>query len=336
MNLKNTRRYQIFISSTYKDLVEEREAVIKAILQNYHFPIGMEMFHADDQKQWVQIEHTIEMSDFYVLILGTCCGTLLNDSDISYTEKEYDFAKSCGIPVLSFIVDPNALTKHFEENGKQRKAYKKFKEKVEKLPRMVWSNKTDLALNVITTLHAKIAENTHKGWVQYSSVGFFPENRISDHMAGEYNVVYYSAIDGGLKKVNSFLKISPNNEAKFLNNVKELESDNFEYSYKGICESVDSILYVHLKNDASHERVTLSLINPVGLLDRYIGILSGLTSNNIPACVKIACFKDTVFHKVNFDKLQKILTKTNSLYEKHAFIIEEEAKLLFYSDNLLD
>lgn len=44
------RRYQIFISSTYKDLIEERNSVIKAILENYHFPIGMEMFHADDKE----------------------------------------------------------------------------------------------------------------------------------------------------------------------------------------------------------------------------------------------------------------------------------------------
>ena len=156
-------------------------------------------------------------------------------------------------------------------------------------------------------------------------------------MIGEYNIVYYNAInDDSFKIINSYLQIKSNGEAIFFNNVKEKTLNDFEYSYKGVCESVDSILYVHLKNDVSHERVTLSLINPVGTLDRYIGILSGLSSSNIPACVKIACFKNSVFSKVSFDKLQQILTKTNSFYAMHAFTIEEESKLLFYSNNLLD
>ena len=42
------KRYQIFISSTYEDLIEERRKVIQAVLKLYHFPIGTEMFHADN------------------------------------------------------------------------------------------------------------------------------------------------------------------------------------------------------------------------------------------------------------------------------------------------
>ncbi|MCG9056140.1 DUF4062 domain-containing protein [Laribacter hongkongensis] len=39
--MKSTK-YQVFLSSTYSDLVEERESIIKAILEMYHIPIGME------------------------------------------------------------------------------------------------------------------------------------------------------------------------------------------------------------------------------------------------------------------------------------------------------
>ena len=46
--------HQIFISSTYKDLIEERQKVTHAILKLYHFPIGMEMFHADNDEKWTQ------------------------------------------------------------------------------------------------------------------------------------------------------------------------------------------------------------------------------------------------------------------------------------------
>ena len=43
------KKYQIFISSTYEDLKEERRKVQDTILSMYQFPIGMEMFSAADE-----------------------------------------------------------------------------------------------------------------------------------------------------------------------------------------------------------------------------------------------------------------------------------------------
>ena len=36
------KKYHIFVSSTYDDLKEERDAVMKAILRLEHIPIGIE------------------------------------------------------------------------------------------------------------------------------------------------------------------------------------------------------------------------------------------------------------------------------------------------------
>jgi hypothetical protein len=47
MNVK----YQIFVSSTYEDLKDERAEVIKACLNMGHIPVGMEMFNAADQRR---------------------------------------------------------------------------------------------------------------------------------------------------------------------------------------------------------------------------------------------------------------------------------------------
>ena len=44
------KKYQIFISSTYKDLIEARSKVRDAILSMMHFPVGMEMFNAADEE----------------------------------------------------------------------------------------------------------------------------------------------------------------------------------------------------------------------------------------------------------------------------------------------
>ena len=50
------KKYQIFISSTYTDLIEERKKVRDTILNMLHFPVGMEVFGAADEEQW-EIEY---------------------------------------------------------------------------------------------------------------------------------------------------------------------------------------------------------------------------------------------------------------------------------------
>ena len=82
------KKFQIFISSTYEDLKEERAKLVATILKDYHFPIGMEMFSADNVEQWEQIRRTIDSSDYYVLVIKRRYGSMTKDG-ISYTEKEY-------------------------------------------------------------------------------------------------------------------------------------------------------------------------------------------------------------------------------------------------------
>src|SRR5271170_2865284 len=95
-------KYQIFVSSTYNDLKEERDIVNKSILEMGNIPVGMEMFSAGDEQQWEIIKRAIDDCDYYVLILAHRYGSTV--SGISYTEKEYDYAVSQKIPVLAFII----------------------------------------------------------------------------------------------------------------------------------------------------------------------------------------------------------------------------------------
>ena len=64
------KRYQIFISSTYKDLKNERLAVEKAVLKLRHIPVSMERFTASDDSQFSYIKRLIDDTDYYVLIIG--------------------------------------------------------------------------------------------------------------------------------------------------------------------------------------------------------------------------------------------------------------------------
>lgn len=63
-------RYQVFVSSTFRDLQVERQCALDAILELNHFPAGMEIFPAADATPWELIERIIGDSDYYVLIIG--------------------------------------------------------------------------------------------------------------------------------------------------------------------------------------------------------------------------------------------------------------------------
>lgn len=95
-------KYQIFLSSTWRDLHEEREAVTWAILTAGHIPAGMENFTAKDDRGWKTITRVIDQSDYYVLLLAGMYGSVDPESGLSWTEKEYDYALSKGLRVLAF------------------------------------------------------------------------------------------------------------------------------------------------------------------------------------------------------------------------------------------
>jgi hypothetical protein len=46
------KRYQVFVSSTYEDLKDERAEVIQALLELDCMPAGMELFPASTDQQW--------------------------------------------------------------------------------------------------------------------------------------------------------------------------------------------------------------------------------------------------------------------------------------------
>ncbi|MDH0865149.1 DUF4062 domain-containing protein [Mitsuaria sp. GD03876] len=96
------KRYQVFVSSTFADLKDEREKVIQTLMQLDCIPSGMELFPAMDEEQFAFIRRVIDDCDYYLLIIGGRYGSLTSDG-ISYTEKEYDYAISKGMKVLALL-----------------------------------------------------------------------------------------------------------------------------------------------------------------------------------------------------------------------------------------
>lgn len=166
------RKYQIFISSTYEDLKEERKKVQEAILSMYHIPIGMEMFSAGDEEQWEIIKETINSSDYYVLIIAHRYGSVIksgSDAGISYTEKEYRYAKSKGIPIIAFLIDETVSVNpaFISSEISARRKLKRFKDEVKK-GRIVewWENADDLAHKLTLALYKQFDRNKRPGWTR--------------------------------------------------------------------------------------------------------------------------------------------------------------------------
>ena len=156
------KKYQIFISSTYEDLKEERKKVQDVILAMYQFPIGMEMFSAADEDQWEIIRETIDSSDYYVLIIGHRYGSVIKEGEyagISYTQKEFRYALEKKIPVLAFFIDNSVsiTPEKMEQDINKKKKLEKFKDEV-KTGRLVewWENNYDLANKVTNALNKQI------------------------------------------------------------------------------------------------------------------------------------------------------------------------------------
>jgi hypothetical protein len=102
------KRYQVFVSSTYQDLKEERQEVIQALLELDCIPAGMELFPAADDDQWTLIKKVIDDCDYYIVIVGGRYGSL-SATGISYTQMEYEYAVSQGKPAIGFIHRDQAL-----------------------------------------------------------------------------------------------------------------------------------------------------------------------------------------------------------------------------------
>ncbi|MBO6265171.1 MAG: DUF4062 domain-containing protein [Acidaminococcaceae bacterium] len=165
------KKYQIFISSTYKDLIEERNKVRDVILSMYHFPIGMEMFNAADEEQWEIIKETIDSSDYYILIIGKRYGTIIQDgpdAGISYTEKEFKYAKSVGIPVLAFIKNDTAVTSDkMDLKPEKIEKLKDFIETVKDKREVDWFSTVDeLGTKVTLALYKQFGRKNRPGWIR--------------------------------------------------------------------------------------------------------------------------------------------------------------------------
>lgn len=169
------KKYQIFISSTYSDLKEERKVVTEAILELGHMPYGMEVFPAANASQWEWIKQAIDESDYYIVIIGGKYGSIKPDTGLSYTESEYNYAIRKGIPSIAFIIDESVdLPKSkIETDSEKEEKLNKFKKHISETRLCkFYKSPQDLKANVYPSLLQLITNCPREGWVKANAIKY--------------------------------------------------------------------------------------------------------------------------------------------------------------------
>lgn len=172
------KREQVFVSSTYQDLQEERKEVILGLLQADCFPAGMELFPASNQEKWDLIKGVIDDSDYYLLIIGGKYGSIDPDTKLSYTEMEFDYAVTTGKPVMAFLHgNPGQLTgDQLDIDAGKQKKLASFRAKAEKNMVKYWTSSAELPGHIAHALMQLRKQHKPVGWVR-GNHAMTPETR---------------------------------------------------------------------------------------------------------------------------------------------------------------
>lgn len=163
------KKYQVFVSSTYLDLIEERQHVIHALLELDCIPSGMELFPAADEDQWSLIKSVIDDCDYYIVVIGGRYGST-DSTGKSFTQLEYEYAVSKGKPCMAFLHgDPNSLrVDRTEQTDQGRARLNEFRALAEKKICKHWKTAADLRSVVTSSLLSMRRSRPARGWVRAS------------------------------------------------------------------------------------------------------------------------------------------------------------------------
>jgi Domain of unknown function (DUF4062) len=196
------RRYQVFVSSTYKDLEDERREILQALLELDCIPSGMELFPAANDDQWTLIKRVIDDCDYYIVVIANRYGSVATDG-LSFTEKEYRYALEIGKPIIGFIhKNPASIASNKTDNDAEKKQkLEAFRELVSKKMIKQWESPAELGSVVSRSLIRLIKDNPSSGWVK--------GDNLSSDAAREEILKLRNQIEALSAEINSVSYIDP-------------------------------------------------------------------------------------------------------------------------------
>jgi hypothetical protein len=165
------KKLQVFISSTYEDMKDERQVAVQAVLEARHIPAGMELFAAGDESQLETIRRWIDESDVFLLLLGGRYGSIEPKSGKSYIEVEYNYALEQNKAYFALVLSEPAIDEKSEQVGPKIREQGRpdllaaFRQKV--LSKTCASVETpgDIRAEILKSLHEFETRDDLVGWV---------------------------------------------------------------------------------------------------------------------------------------------------------------------------
>ncbi len=163
-----SKLYQVFISATYHDLVEERRVVLELLPQMGCMPI---LLPSQGPQAWPSVRKRIEAADYYFLLVGSRYGSL-TPSGVSHTHQEFVHARHKKKPMLICRhAQPSRRPEGMQETTAEgRTRFQDFCQLLDEESALVWQDTTDLARVLRSKVPAWIQAHPAEGWVRASSM----------------------------------------------------------------------------------------------------------------------------------------------------------------------
>ena len=151
MSKQRPSHVPVFISSTYEDLREYREAIQKVLVRLETIIKGMEFFGSRPGTPSSECLQVVEQSKIFLCVIGMRLGSIDDTTKKSIVQLEYEKAQDLKLPTLIYMIDEKTqpILPIYMDIGKKAKQLKEFKQLLKK--RHVVSFVTspeDLALKV--------------------------------------------------------------------------------------------------------------------------------------------------------------------------------------------
>jgi hypothetical protein len=190
-------RLKPFLSSTFLDLVKERDAVLDAFRKKRLSTLAMENFLASPGTPLETALGNLRASDVMILVIGFKAGSLLPDgSGSTYTSAEYDELLRLGKEALVFIKQKKRWWRHLpswrneERDPKKRQALGDFKARAsQKFTPDYFTTPDKLALAMILALDQWEARGRPGARKTFSSA--------AEYFAGKNPAGHFQLLDFG-------------------------------------------------------------------------------------------------------------------------------------------
>lgn len=161
------------------------------MVETGNMPVGMEYFPSTSATPFDYIKTMLEKVDYYILILAGKYGSIEQESGLSYTELEFDYAQELGIPTMVFLhKDISQLPMSSNETDPSIVAkLNNFRSKASTTLVKMWGSSSELKSQVLLSIPHTIKQCPRSGWIKADS--FQDEPDVFD-----YNqIAYRTSVD---------------------------------------------------------------------------------------------------------------------------------------------